>query len=117
MASLWANKGVRWVAMGWTGFIVENLVLSQNREEIIKNLGDDTYHYIYNTLSTATCGSIAFGLYKHGNTGPFLNKRLPIRALGAVVQTIGVVGLSQLAPAVQIPVWFGSPQQDTTSNG
>ena len=28
--------GFRWVALGWTGFIAENLVLSENRTKIIQ---------------------------------------------------------------------------------
>ena len=39
-----ASKGVRWIGLGWTGFIAENLILSENRDEIIRHFGDDNYH-------------------------------------------------------------------------
>jgi len=52
------NPGVRWVAVGWTGFITENLLLSENRQAIIEAIGDREYHLIYSSLSTIACSSI-----------------------------------------------------------
>ena len=39
MAAEVANKGVQWVAMGWAAFIAENVVLSENRQTIVKYAG------------------------------------------------------------------------------
>ena len=35
------NKGVRWVGLGWTAFLAENIVLSENRTWIISMTGDN----------------------------------------------------------------------------
>lgn len=115
--ALWKSKGVKWVTMGWLGFITENLVLSHNREQIIANFGDDNYHIAYNILSTAACSSIAYGFFKHGKVG---GATLPRRGVGLHVlafglQGLGLIGLSQLAPALQIPVTFGGVAPKTDS--
>jgi uncharacterized membrane protein len=117
-AGLFNNKGVKFVAIGWVGFIAENLVLSHNREYLIKNYGDDNYHIVYNILSTAACSSIAYGFFKYGKIAENkLAARGPLaRVSGCLLQTIGLVGLSQLAPAVQVPVYFGGPTANTNTN-
>jgi uncharacterized membrane protein len=118
MSSVFNNKGVKFVTIGWVGFIAENLVLSHNREYLIKNYGDDNYHIAYNVLSTAACSSIAYGFFKYGKaTDSKLAARGPLaRVVGFIVQTVGLVGLSQLAPAVQVPVYFGGPTTNTSNN-
>lgn len=114
------SRGVKWIGLGWTGFIVENLVLSQYREQIIGEYGDKVYHNVYNTLSTLACGSIGYGYFKHGKgCGPALrNPRGKVAmALGFAVQTIGLVGLSQLAPKLQMPVELaGEPVSPSPSS-
>jgi hypothetical protein len=75
-SKVFSSKAVRWITFGWSAFIVENVVLSHNREWIIETYGDNNYHNIYNTLSTAACSSIAWGYFKHGRKqGPFLTPR------------------------------------------
>ena len=70
---LWGHKGVRWVTLGWTAFVAENIVMSHNREPIIKCVGDERYHQAYSLLSTAACASIAWGYGRHGRgQGPKL---------------------------------------------
>jgi hypothetical protein len=103
---LLANKGARWVGLGWTAFILENLVLSHNRSDIIAWYGDDNYHMVYNVLSTAACSSIAYGFFKHGHTGGAALPRrgLAVQLLAVLVQGIGLAGLSQMAPALQNPI-------------
>lgn len=67
------NPGVRWVALGWTGFIAENLILSENRTAIIDAIGDREYHLVYSALSTAACTSIgwcALSWLRRGTRGP-----------------------------------------------
>jgi hypothetical protein len=110
MSSVMSSKGVRWIGLGWTGFILENLILSHNREEIIGTFGSSTYHNVYNTLSTLACSSIAWGYFKHGRkTGPkLIGRSKAALAVGLVSQTVGLVCLSQLAPKLQVPVAFTS---------
>lgn len=108
MAALWGHSGVRFVAAGWLGFITENLVLSENRTYIIETFGEETYHGLYNTLSSVACVSIAYGYFRHGRgQGPVLWS-FPHTALGKLGATtctgVGLVGFSQLAPKLQIPV-------------
>ena len=110
------SPGVRWIGGGWTLFLGENLVLSENRDAIISVLGEGGYHTLYNTLSGAACASIAFGYLRHGRnaTGPPLwlwtgkvgqNPRLPaavaVSAFGC--QALGLAGFSQLVPGVRLP--------------
>lgn len=56
-----AHKGCRWILLGWTGFLAENIILSENRETIITKTSDKFYHRFYNTCSLAACASIAYG--------------------------------------------------------
>ena len=100
------SRGARWISLGWLGFITENVVLSENRTEIIAAFGDENYHRLYNTLSTAACGSIAWGFFKHGRgQGPALAYRGKASLMaGYALQSMGLMGLSQLAPKFQIPV-------------
>lgn len=108
------DKAVKWICAGWGFFTLENLVLSHNREQIIDVVGDSTYHTVYSTLSTAACGSIAFGYLRHG-PGVKIMPRGNMLGLAAAVacQTVGLVGLSQLAPKFQIPVTIlTGPQVD-----
>ena len=98
-------KGCRWIAGGWIGFITENVLLSHNRDEIISRFGKDNYILAYSTLSTATCGSIAYGLIRFGvGQNAFIARRSPVALMaGFVLQTAGLVGLSQTLPPLQIP--------------
>jgi uncharacterized membrane protein len=103
------NQGVRWISAGWIGFIAENLILSENRQYIIEQLGDDQYHYLYSTLSTLACGSIAYGYLRHGRqTGPTLQSPPGIgRKMSAfIAQTLGLVGFSQAIPLVRMPYTY-----------
>ena len=111
------SKGIRWMSVGWLGFITENVVLSENRTEIIAAFGDDNYHRLYNTLSTVACGSIAWGFFKHGRgKGPILSHRSKVSLFsGYVLQTMGFVGISQLLPKFQIPVTKDSSATQTAS--
>ena len=61
----WSSSGFRWVALGWTGFITENLVLSENRTAIISSIGDDRYHLAYSSLSLLSCSTIGKRLWGH----------------------------------------------------
>ncbi len=108
------SRGAKWIAVGWTAFIGENLILSHNRDAIISAFGEDNYRYTYSFLSTAACGSIAYGLlrYGRGKDRIFANRSPVARGFGAALQVIGLVGASQQAPAFQIPFIpkFGSSE-------
>lgn len=101
------SKAVRWIGLGWSAFILENVILSENREYIISKFGDSNYHNVYNTLSTAACGSIAWGYFKYGRkNGPQLSSprgKLSV-ACGSLLFTLGLMGLSQIPPKLQMPV-------------
>ena len=111
------SKGIRYISLGWLGFITENVVLSENRTEIILSFGDDNYHRMYNTLSTVACGSIAYGFFRHGRgQGPILAYRSKASLFtGYVLQSLGVVGLSQMAPKFQLP--FTKKSEEVPSSG
>jgi len=99
------HKGVRFIGIGWSAFVVENLVLSEHRDLIINEVGKESYIALYSTLSTAACSSILYGWLRHGRgKGPTL---FPGRG-GKVVRpllsfgfhSLGLVGVSQLLPPV-----------------
>lgn len=116
LSQLYAHKGIRWITIGWTGFIAENLILSHNKEYLVTNFGEDVYHYGYTALSVAACASTIYGYVKYGKgSGPTINinnrfwkiQSLPFRYCAFSLQTIGLIGLSQE---------FKSPLQFKTSN-
>ncbi|RHY26209.1 hypothetical protein DYB32_007800 [Aphanomyces invadans] len=107
VSTVLGHKGCRWIALGWTAFIAENLVLSEFKEHIVAQFGQDNYRLTYSTLSTAACGSIAYGYLVHGRqTGPMvtsLAKRFPLAVFS--VQALGLAGIAALAmPKLQIPI-------------
>merc|ERR1712150_148548 len=108
--SRFLTSNVKWAAGGWTFFIAENFILSENRSYIITQLGDDNYHYLYGLCSTAAVGSIAYGYqYKVKNQGPMLWKlgsKVPPsgKILSFACLACGFGLLSQTAPKLQIPL-------------
>jgi uncharacterized membrane protein len=140
-----AHNGVRWILGGWTGFLAEkyasslfmlnfithliiclfilllySLVLSHNRDEIIERFGADRYHFLYNSLSSITTLSIAYGYFRYGRgAGPvvagFENVAPALRQFSSfALQALGLIGFSQMAPKLQIPVIMKSsaPQSE-----
>ncbi|CAM9867067.1 unnamed protein product [Chrysoparadoxa australica] len=61
---------------------------------------------MYNALSLTACGCIAYGYFKHGKSGPkLLGSGSPTRrSAGFLLQALGLVGISQLLPRLQMPV-------------
>eukprot|EP00993_Chasmostoma_nieuportense_P003541 NODE_4250_length_818_cov_19.526773_g4092_i0.p1 GENE.NODE_4250_length_818_cov_19.526773_g4092_i0~~NODE_4250_length_818_cov_19.526773_g4092_i0.p1 ORF type:complete len:258 (+),score=69.90 NODE_4250_length_818_cov_19.526773_g4092_i0:68-775(+) len=100
------HAGVKWIALGWGGFIAENLVLSHNRQSLIEHFGARAYHGCYSVLSTTACCSIAYGYLRHGRgKGPVLWTPTPVmRAGGLLLQSLGFICLSQLIPMLRVPV-------------
>ncbi len=114
VGSILQNTGVRWITAGWVGFLAENFILSHNRDELIDRLGESTYHNVYGAFSLVACSSIAYGYKKYGVaiSGPRLWSWSPRargpRAAAFVLQALGLVGFSQLAPKLQVPVSLGN---------
>mmetsp|Transcript_1225 Transcript_1225/g.1735 ORF Transcript_1225/g.1735 Transcript_1225/m.1735 type:complete len:316 (-) Transcript_1225:63-1010(-) len=122
-ANMITNPAFRWAAGGWSFFIAENWIISENRSKIINVIGEDNYHYMYGTISTAAMASIGYGyLYKVKNSGPFLwNKGMPIpltaKLSSFLVQALAFTMVSQTAPKLQIPVEYAySPADDGDSD-
>jgi len=97
------HKGVRMVALGWSSFIAENVIVTSNRDMIIAWLGDEkSYATCYGTMSTACLTATGIAYARHARVaGPvmFIGALPPGRAAMAwVLQSLGFVGLSQLAP-------------------
>lgn len=101
-------KGVYWILGSWIAFAAENVIVSENREYLISSFGDDNYHLLYNTLSTAACSSLIYGYIRYGRRqGPIMSKpNIVARIFGFGFQSLGFVGLSQLFPEIQLPVAF-----------
>ena len=106
------SRGARWIALGWSLFIGENLIMSENRSFIIEKLGSSGYHGIYNVLSTAACMSIGIGYFRYGRgKDPFPHYLATGRpSIGIVrhgiafaIQSVGLVMFSQLLPTLQAP--------------
>lgn len=101
------HPGARWAFFGWSAFLAENVVLSHNREYVISEIGNDKYHYLYNTLSTAACASIAYGLFRFRSPGVasrlWNTNRARVQVGAFALQGLGLVGFSQAAPRLQIP--------------
>ena len=105
LSQLVVHKGVRWITIGWTGFIAENLILSHNKEYLVSNFGEDVYHYGYTGLSLAACASTIYAYIRYRrNSGPIINintnkfwkiNSIPFKWTAFTLQTVGLVGLSQ----------------------
>ena len=108
MASALGHRGVQLIVGGWTFFIAENLILSENREYLVSELGESGYRNVYGCLSTLACGSIAVGYLRFGRgKGPVVfpgAAGVGAQTAAFALQTLGLVGFSQLAPPLQLPV-------------
>ena len=117
MASQW--KSVKIVSLGWSIFVAENLILSENRGAIIERLGDKGYHLLYNSLSLGSTCMILYGFLRHGRkTGPLHNlwnpAALPVKLAAFSFRSLGLVGISQQLPKLQNP-WIQPPPSPTTA--
>ena len=100
---------MRWAVGGWTFFIAENALLSENRALVIDAVGsEERYHALYGTISTVACASIALGYHRIRTAGPMqwaAGAAPPASRLAAcfALQAIGLAGLAQSAPKLQLP--------------
>lgn len=108
--ALLRSSSVRWAAGGWTFFIAENVILSENRTFLIENLGDAGYHNVYGLLSTVAVGSIGYAyLRKVQAVGPFVWTTvtpLSSKIASWVLLSFGLGMASQTLPKFQIPVAY-----------
>jgi len=115
------SSPMKWAVGGWSFFIAENYILSENRTYLISNLGDDAYHVAYGTLSTAAMGSAFYGYFrKVRNAEPLLWSAagpapLGARLLGFALLSAGLGMLSQIPPKAQIPVHYSGEATDGAS--
>jgi len=97
---MWAHSGVRWIAGGWLAFTAENLILSENRSEIIAAYGETNYRLVYSTLSTVSMASVIIG-YVRGGPGPVVRKPgMLMLTAGTAMQAAGLLLFSQQLPSV-----------------
>lgn len=121
--SVFGSPQMRLAAGGWVFFVVENAVLSENRTWLIDYLGDDNYHLLYGTFSTAATASIGYAYYKitRGGGGVITGIKLSILSrLGSWgFLSAGVILASQALPKMQIPfmVSSSSSSSESSSNG
>lgn len=112
-ASKLVSPAMKWAVGGWSFFILENLVLSENRTYIINELGDDGYHMAYGTLSTCAMASVFYGYFrKVRDTAPLLWKiggpvPLPAKIGSFICLSVGLGMASQVPPKFQIPLHYG----------
>lgn len=99
---------LRWAIGGWGFFIVENVILSENRQYLIDKLGDENYHKVYGTFSTIATISIGYAYYRIRKQVPTVPSNFKVGTpenIAAWLSTsIGLVLVSQVAPTFQIPV-------------
>ena len=120
--SLVRSPATKWAVGGWSFFIVENLVLSENRSYLISQVGENTYHTMYGTLSTIAMASTAYGYRYHvRNAQPLLWKSssssmppLPSKVAGWLCLSLGFGILSQTVPKLQIPIARIQSHNNTT---
>lgn len=105
-------RAARWVGGGWTLFITENLVLSENRSRIIEATGGDERRYLmlYSGLSTLSCAAIGYGYIKGRRQGAMVGGGPPgafRQFAGLGLQAVGLVAAAQFIPKLQVPVELG----------
>lgn len=117
-SQLLTKPAMRWAAGGWTFFIAENFILSENRTYLIENYGDDAYHYAYGTLSTAAMTSVFYGYFKKVKDAPPLLWKGPVpfgaKVASFVCLSLGLGMASQIPPKIQIPVEFVNNDNNNT---
>ena len=110
---------LKWALGSWSLFIAENFVLSENRTYLINAVGDDNYHYMYGTCSTAAVGSIVYGyFYKVRGNGPFrwvqsMPMPLYTKIIGFIALSAGLGLVSQTAPKFQLPLAYTADNENS----
>lgn len=112
VSSLLRSSSIRWAAGGWTFFIAENVILSENRTFLIEKFGDEGYHIAYGTLSTLAVASIAYAYLRKipRNAPPLLWSSgvvpSPWKVASWTCMSLGLSLASQTLPKLQIPISY-----------
>jgi uncharacterized membrane protein len=99
-------------AGGWIFFVAENALLSENRTVLIEHLGDENYHLLYGTCSTAATAAIGYGYFKiqrlvsKNPSGAMLVSPIH-RLVSWGFLSVGLILASQALPKMQIPFMIG----------
>ena len=111
---LFSLPQMRWAIGGWSFFIIENFVLSENRTWIIDEVGDSNYHAIYGTFSSIAMVSVGYGYHKIRDSAPYFaaSTMTPLRYVSFISYCIGLGLVSQTLPKLQVPV---TRELDTSS--
>lgn len=115
---------LKWAVGGWTFFLLENVLLSENRTYLLSRLGDAGYHAVYGACSTLAMGSVAYGYKRVRGAAPFLRDAscaaFPTAAgkmAGFVCLGLGLGMMSQMPPKLQIPVrYYGGEGNDRSDD-
>lgn len=100
-----ASPQIRLASGGWILFVGENFVLSENRNYLRANLGDENYHVLYGTFSTVAMGSIGYGYYKLRNLPSGTMRVAPLNLLTSwAFLSVGLILASQALPKMQVPL-------------
>jgi len=108
-----ASAAIKWAIGSWSLFIAENVILSENRTQLIAYLGgDDNYHVFYGSCSSFAVGSILYAYrYKIRGVGPRIWTTTntipwPARMASFILHSIGLGMASQSFPKLQIPIHY-----------
>lgn len=116
VTALTRSSQIKWAVSGWAFFIAENAILSENRTWIIDQMGDDGYHTMYGTFSTAAMVSVGFAYFKRISRPPAATTSLPALALSWGFLSSGLFLAFQTAPSMQIPVSLQKQQPKDDSS-
>jgi len=97
-----STKYSKLVLVGMTGFMAENLLLSHYREPLVDKLGEDNFKNVYSVLSTLALSTCGIAILR-GRGGPYINVSKFNKSIGSLFQLLGIAGLSQVFPKLQIP--------------
>ena len=112
------SNELRWGGLGWSFFIAENAILSENRTYLREVFGDEQYHGLYGFISTVAMGSIGYSYFKLKNlksaTPSLFGSTIPAMNLVAAwgLASVGLVLASQTLPKLQIPVAMVSSKME-----
>jgi len=125
LSAVFKDRGARWVLGGWSIFTVENVILSEYRQEIKRSWGGSAgpkaYQSLYSSLSATCLGStiIAYWTFARHSTvlrsTPADPKR---RVVAFAARALGLATLGQLMPPVNLqaaPLALGMTKAPETS--
>jgi hypothetical protein len=111
------KQQLQWALAGWTFFIAENAILSENRTALINVLSDEGYHILYGTCSTAAMASIGYAYVYKLSAAAAVAAPTAAATLGSwMLLSTGLVMASQALPKFQVPVAFASSDESAAGS-